>query len=104
MVMITQAIGPGAYGISREPPWPIYEGLLLNGAGGSQLKYWDDHLTTLLDNYNENSLQFLVLVSYAACSMERFPEICKTFTGRIRNFQPRQYVFQNMGPVDLKSA
>ena len=85
-------------------PWTIYEGLLLNGAGGSQLKYWDDHLAKLLDNYNENGLQFLVLVSYVTCSKERFPEICKTFTDHIRSFNPRQYAFQSMVPVDLRSA
>ena len=82
-------------------PWTIYEGLILNGAGGTQIKYWDEHLYRLLDNYNENGLQFLVLVSYVTCSKDRFPEICKLYTDHIRTFSPGKYTFQSMSPADL---
>ena len=82
-------------------PWTIYEGLILTGAGESQLTYWDKHLQKLLDNYNENGLPFLVLVSYVTCSKDRFSEMSKIYIEHIRTFCLQKYTFQSMCAVDL---
>lgn len=82
-------------------PWTIYEGVILNGGGVSQIKYWDEHLQRLLDNYNENGLPFLILVSYVTCSKDRFFEISKIYTDHIRTFCPAKYTIQNMRTVEL---
>lgn len=87
----------------QDIPWTIFEGLNLKSASASQRTYWEDHLDKLLDNYNENGLPFLLLVSYITCPRDRFLDICNAYVSHMQQPRPGQYILQNTVPISSTS-
>lgn len=71
-------------------PWTNIEAMNLNGATKKQLRYWENHLDRLMDNYNPAGLPTLFLVSYVNCSADTYHALFSAYAEHMRTYEPPQ--------------
>ncbi len=89
--------------------WTVYEALNISGSSSSNIKYWDRHLSKLLDNYNAIGYPFTFLVSYLNCKKVNFQSIWDDYFKHVTDFSPESYrllaaIKHNEGPSYLRAA
>ena len=76
----------------KDVPWTVCEALRIKDGAKSD---WNKHLDKLLDNYNPNGLQFLVLLTYVDAEKEQFDEIWKSYKTHIRSHDAQRFSYKN---------
>jgi small GTP-binding protein len=69
-------------------PWTAIEALNITGASESHMKYWDNHLEKLMNNYDPTGLPTLFLLTYVNCKADRYHGMFSAYTERMRQVFP----------------
>lgn len=72
----------------KDVPWTICEALRIHDGTKSD---WNKHLDKLLDNYNPNGLQFLILLTYVDDEKGHFDDIWKSFKNHIKGHNSERF-------------
>ena len=92
-----------------EISWTVYEALNISGSTFGSIKYWDRHLSKLLNNYNAIGYPFAFLVSYLKCIKADFQSIWDDYFQHSIDFSPESHkllaaIKHNEGASYLRAA
>lgn len=79
----------------KDRPIAIYEALNTKGFNSTQQKYWEEHLSKLIDNYNPVGLPFMFLVCYLDCSKEDFKKVWLDYSKHVCSFGNENLTLEN---------